>query len=183
MKLRNRGSKNKVENSTSSTNCSSRGHKTILLKADTGADVNLMNLGTFNSLFADRRILQLTPIRIENYENTGVKLLGKFQAFLSWKDKVFKQLLYVTDCDKSPNLLSRDAYYTLGVLKPCYTVEKELGFSSSSTDSTHSQVTPIHTTEVGKSFLHCKNEGNLEKVTNSSTNVSSQGNSFKELHC
>ena len=75
----------------------------------------------------------------------------------------------VTDWDKSPNLLSRDACYTLGVLKPCYTVEKELGFSSSSTDSTHTQVTPIHSTQVGKSFLHCKNEGSTEKVTNSST--------------
>ena len=30
----------------------------------------------------------------------------------------------MTDCDRSPNLLSRDACYTLGVLKPCYTVER-----------------------------------------------------------
>ena len=35
-----------------------------------------------------------------------------------------KQLFYVTDCDRSLNLLSRDACYTLGVLKPCYTVER-----------------------------------------------------------
>ena len=145
-----------MENSTCSTDHSSRGHKTILLKADTGANVNLMNIGTFDSLFADRRILQLTPIRMENYGNTGVKVLGKFHTFLSWKDKIFKQLFYVTDCDKSPNLLSRDACYTFGVLKPCYTVDKELGFSSSSTDSTHSQVTPIHTTQVEKSFLHSR---------------------------
>ena len=33
-------------------------------------------------------------------------------------------VFYVTDCDRSPNLLSRDACYTLGVLKPCYTVER-----------------------------------------------------------
>ena len=32
----------------------------------------------------------------------------------------------------------------LGVLKPCYTVEKQLGISENSTDSTQSQVTPIH---------------------------------------
>ena len=36
----------------------------------------------------------------------------------------YKQLFYVTDCDRSPNLLSKDACYTLGVLKPCYTVER-----------------------------------------------------------
>ena len=47
-----------------------------------------------------------------------------FHAFLRWKEKVYQQLFYVTDCDRSPNLLSRDACYTLGVLKPCYTVEE-----------------------------------------------------------
>ena len=180
VKLRNRGCRNTMENST---NCSNRGHKTILLKADTGADVNLMNIQTFDSLFPDRRILQLTPIRMENYGNTGVQVLGKFHAFLRWKGQVFKQLFYVTDCDKSPNLLSRDACYTLGVLKPCYTVEKKLGLSSSSTDPTYSQATPIHSTQVGKSFLHCKNEGNMEKVTNSSTKCYiSKRISFRELH-
>ena len=46
-----------------------------------------------------------------------------FHAFLRWKDRVYRQFFYVTDCDRSPNLLSRDACYTLGVLKPCYTVE------------------------------------------------------------
>ena len=49
---------------------------------------------------------------MENYGNTGVKVLGKFHAFLRWKDQVFKQLFYITDADKSPNLLSRDACYT-----------------------------------------------------------------------
>ena len=68
-----------------------------------------------------RGVLQLTPIRMENYGNTAVKVLGMFHAFLRWKDKVYKQLFYVTDCDRSPNLLSRDACYTLGVVKPCYT--------------------------------------------------------------
>ena len=51
------GSRNKMENSTDSTGCSKP--LTILLKADTGADVNLMNNVTFDSLF-DRSVLQLT---------------------------------------------------------------------------------------------------------------------------
>ena len=69
-------------------------------------------------------MLKHTPIKMENYGNTAVKVLGMFHAFLRWKDKVYRQLFYVTDCDRSPNLLSRDACYILGVLKPCYTVEK-----------------------------------------------------------
>ena len=140
MTLRGR---NKMENSTDST-----GHtnsSTMLLKADTGADVNLMNRQTFDELFGKAKdVLQPTPIRMENYGNTAVKVLRMFHAFLRWKDKVYKQLFYITDCDRPPNLLSRDACYTLGVLKPCYTVEH----STASTDSTLSQATPIHASNM-----------------------------------
>ena len=79
----------------------------VLLKADTGADVNLMNRKTFDQLF-DSKVLKPTPIRMENYGNLTVKVLGMFHAFLRWKDRVYRQLFYVTDCDRSPNLLSRE---------------------------------------------------------------------------
>ena len=93
--------------------------QTVLLKADPGADVNLMNRQTFDQLFGKAKdVLQPTPIGMENYGNTAVKVLGMFHVFLRWKDEVYKQLFYVTDCDRSPNLLSRDAFYILGVLKP-----------------------------------------------------------------
>ena len=98
----------------------------VLLKADTGADVNLINRKTFDQLF-DSKVLKPTPIRMENYGNSTVRVLGMFHAFLRWKERVYKQLFYVTDCDRSPNLLSRDACYILGVLKPCYTVERTPG--------------------------------------------------------
>ena len=121
--------RNRMENSTGSTGCTKC--STVLLEADTGADVNLMNRQTFNQLFGEAKdMLQLTPIRMENYGNTAVKVLGMFHAFLRWKGKVYKQLFYVTDCDRSPNLLSRDACYTLGVLKPCYTVENSTKVST-----------------------------------------------------
>ena len=159
--------RNKMENSTDSTGCAKC--STMLLKADTGADVNLMNKQTFDQLFGDNSLLQLTPIRMENYGNSAVKVLGMFHAFLRWKDKVYKQLFYVTNCDQSPNLLSRDACYTLGVLKPCYTVEKVLAVSKTSTNSAQSQVTPIHASKVGNSFLHHKMKGSMEKLSNNST--------------
>ena len=169
--LRSRGSRegwNKLENSTDSTvhsKCS-----TVLLKTDTGADVNLMNKQIFNQLFGKAKdLLQLTPIRMENYGNSAVKVLGMFHAFLRWKDNVYRQLFYVTNCDGSPNLLSRDACYTLGVLKPCYPVEKQLGISENSTHSAQSQATPIHAskcdTEVGNSFLHQRMKGTVKKKT------------------
>ena len=146
-----------MENSTKSTTCSTQ---SVLLKADTGSDVNLMNRKTFDQLFGQAKgVLQPTPIRMENYGNTAVKVLGMFHAFLRWKDKVYKQLFYMTDCDRSPNLLSRDACYTLGVLKPCYTVEN----STDSTDSTHA---PNKSDLVLKSFLHQKMKESERKLSN-----------------
>ena len=75
--------------------------------------------------------------------------------------------------DSSCNLLSRDACYTLGVLKPCYTVEKQLGINENSTHSTQPQVTPIHSSKlsskVGNSFLHQEMKGTVRKLSNNST--------------
>ena len=170
--------RNKMEYSTGSTGCSNC--STVLLKADTGADVNLMNRKTFDQLFGHaKEVLQLTPIRMENYGNTVVKVLGMFHEFLRWKDKVYKQLFYVTDCDRSPNLLSRDACYTLGVLKPCYTVEN----STDSTDSTHAS---NKDDLAAKSFLHQKMKESERKLSNCSNKWSIsenqlQGNPFKDI--
>ena len=79
-------------------------------------------------------------------------MLGMFHVFLRWKGKVYKQLFYITDCDRSPNLLSRDACYTLGVLKPCYTVE--------------------NSTKREHSFLHQKMNGPEKKLSDNSTKCS-----------
>ena len=164
-----RGSREEWNNMENSTKSTAHSTQSVLLKADTGADVNLMNRKTFSQLFGEARgVLQPTPIRMENYGNTAVKVLGMFHAFLRRKDKVYKQLFYVTDCDRSPNLLSRDACYTLGVLKPCYTVEN----STNSTDSTVSSMKHSHASDksdlAAKSFLHQKMSGSEEKLSNNS---------------
>ena len=84
------------------------------MKADTGADVNRMNSNTFDNLFHDRTVLELTTLRMEAYENnTAVTVLGKFHAFLRWKGHIYRQLFYVTNANASLNLLSRDGCYTL----------------------------------------------------------------------
>ena len=158
MTFRGRASRdgwNNMENSANTTHSP----QTVLLKTDTGADVNLMNRETFDQLFGQAKgVLQLTPIRMENYGNTAVKVLGRFRAFLRWKDRVYKQLFYITDCDRSPNLLSRK---TLGVLKPFYNVEN----STASTDSTHAS---NKDDLVAKSFLHQKMKESERKLSNCS---------------
>ena len=133
----------------------------VLIKADTWADVNLMNSKTFESSF-DRKHLQFTPLRMEAYVNhSGVEVLGKFHAFFRWKGKVYRQLFYVTNVNNSLNLLSKDACYTLGVIKPCYPVEAD---SSCSLFQGIPQVTPTqHSKHLEKTKMqgecdsHCKN--------------------------
>ena len=136
---------------------------TVLLKADMGADVNLMNSNTFDKLIKDRTVLELTSLRMEAYgNNTAVTVLGKFHAFLRWKGCVYRQLFYVTNANTSPNLLSQDGCYTLGVLKPCYSVET----TNSSKFQGNTQVTPTQPTthldqsqKHDNSSLHLHNEG------------------------
>ena len=82
-----------------------------------------MNRKTFDQLF-DSKVLRPTPIRMEELWKFDSESVGNVPCFSQMKDRVYKQLFYVTDCDRSPNLLSRDACHTLGVLKPCYTVER-----------------------------------------------------------
>ena len=143
---------------------------TVLLKADTGADINLMNRKAFNQLFGGaKEVLKPTPIKMENYGNTAVKVLGMFHAFLRWKNKVYKQLLYVIDCDRSPNLLSRDACYILAVLKPCYTVE-----NTSSPTVNASKKGDV----AAKSFHHQKMNGSEEKLSNNSNKWSINKSQF-----
>ena len=142
---------------------------TVLLKSDTGADINLMNSKTFNQLFGEaKEVIKPTPIKMENYGNTAVKVLGMFHAFLRWKDKVYRQLFYMIDCDRYPDLLSRDAYYILGVLKPCYTVKKTTT-KKTTTVKTNSTVNAYTKGDVmAKSFHHQKMNGSEEKLSNDS---------------
>ena len=135
----------------------------------------MMNRKTFNQLFGQAKgVPQPTPIRMENYGNTAVKVLGMFHAFLMWKDRVYKQLFYMTGCDRSPNLLSRDACYTLGVLKPCFSVEN----STTSTESTHAS---NKDDLASASFLHQKMKESERKLSNCSKWSISKAN-FKVVH-
>ena len=54
---------------------------TILLKVDTGADVNLPNSTTFDRVIGDRSILQPSTLEMENYSSSRIEVLGKFSAF------------------------------------------------------------------------------------------------------
>ena len=140
---------------------------TVLLKADMGADVNLLNSTTFDRIIGDRSVLQPTSLKMEAYGNhSSIQVLGKFHAFLRWKGNIYRQLFFITTANASPNLLSRDGYYTLGVLKPCYSVETSK--SSSAQPTTNLEQHQMH----GESFLHWSDEGTGEEKLSNSTQQS-----------
>ena len=69
--------------------------KNVELQADTGADLNLMNEYTFNELFPDEHYDPNSGI-VESYGKMTVPVIGNFDAYLSWKVKVYKQNFKVT---------------------------------------------------------------------------------------
>ena len=137
---------------------------TVLLKADTGADVNLLNSTTFDRIIGDRSILQPSLLKMEaNGNHSSIQVLGKFHAFLIWKGKIYRQLFFITTDNASPNLLFRDGCYMLGVLKLCYSVETSK--RSSAQPTTDLEQHQMH----GKSFLHWTGEGTGEEKLFNST--------------
>ena len=155
---------------------------TVLLKADTGADINLLNSNTFDRIIGNRSILQPSTYKMEAYGSSTVPVLGKFYAFLRWKGKIYRQLFYVTTANTSPNLLSKDGCYTLGVLKTGYLVETSKTSKSFNTQPT----TNLEQHQIqGRSFQHWSDEGTGEEKQSNSTKWSLykdhlQGNSLKK---
>ena len=150
--------RNSVESSINNGKC-----PTVLLKADTSADVNLMNSRTLDTLFnRDRTILQASSLRMEAYGNSVVEILGKFHVFLRWKGRVYRQLFYVTSAYNSPNLLLRDGCYTLSVIKPCYSMELTGNSSKFQGNPEAAPTQPTVASEKAKlhvgSSVHCENE-------------------------
>ena len=91
--------------------------KKVTLKLDTGADVNVFNWTTFRKLFPDMA-LQLSTVILENFDKTMVKLMGTFKCFLQWKGKIYRIQAEVMDSEDTPNVLSRETTFLMGILKP-----------------------------------------------------------------
>ena len=71
----------------------------LTLQADTGADMNAINKKTFIELFPDVELEESTQI-LQNFDKRLIKPIG------------------------SPNLLSRETTFLMGILKKCLSVEK-----------------------------------------------------------
>ena len=82
----------------------------VLLKVDTGSSINCISLGTFQRLFPNKQ-LNRPMLLLEKYGNSPVSIIGRFTAFIRWKEKVFHEEFHVRNANSSPNLLSRNACF------------------------------------------------------------------------
>ena len=93
----------------------------IILQADTGADMNAINKKTFTELFPDVELEESTHI-LQNFDKRLIKPIGSFRCFLRWKGHKYRVKFEVMGIE-TPNLLSRETTFLMGILKKCLSVE------------------------------------------------------------
>ena len=94
----------------------------LTLQADTGADVNAIDKETFNEVFPDVELEESTYV-LQNFDKSLIKPIGSFRCFLRWKSHKYRVKFEVMGID-TPNLLSRETTFLMGILKKCLSVEK-----------------------------------------------------------
>ena len=96
----------------------------LVVRVDTGADVNCMNEKTFKKLFPKVK-LSVCPHEIQNSGNsvTDISILGQFCTYLQFREEKYLNTFFVTNANDCPNLLSHGATLRMGVLLPNYLEE------------------------------------------------------------
>ena len=94
----------------------------LTLQADTGADANAINKKTFSEVFPDVELEESTYM-LQNFDKRLIKPIGSFRCFLRWKGHKYRVKFEVMGID-TPNLLSRETTFLMGILKKCLSVEK-----------------------------------------------------------
>ena len=94
----------------------------LTLQADTGADMNAINKKTFIELFPDVELEESTHI-LQNFDKRLIKPIGSFRCFLRWKGRKYRVKFEVMGIE-TPNLLSRETTFLMGIVKKCLSVEK-----------------------------------------------------------
>ena len=91
----------------------------IMVRVDTGTDVNCMNEKTFNEIFPEVQ-LYVYPHEIQNFRNsvTDISILGQFYTYLEFRGEKYLNTFIVTDANDCPNFLSHGATFRMGVLLP-----------------------------------------------------------------
>ena len=89
----------------------------IVVRVDTGTDVNCMNEKTFNEIFPEVQ-LSVCPYKIQNFRNSvvDISILGQFRTYLEFRGEKYLNTFVVTNANDCPNLLSYGANFRIGYL-------------------------------------------------------------------
>ena len=96
----------------------------LVVRVDTGADVNCMNEKTFRRLFPKMK-LSVCPYEIQNFGNSiaDISILGQFRTYLQFSGEKYLTTFIVTNANNCPNLLSHGVTFRMGALLPNYPEE------------------------------------------------------------
>ena len=96
----------------------------LVVRVDTGADVNCMNEKTFKELFSEVE-LSVCPHEIQNFGNSiaDISILGQFCTYLEFRGEKYLNTFIVTNANDCANLLSYGATFRMCVLLPNYPEE------------------------------------------------------------
>ena len=96
----------------------------IVVRVDTGTNVNCMNEKTFNELFPEVQ-LSVCSHGIQSFRNSiaYISILGQFCTYLEFRGEKYLNTFIVTNVNDCPNLLSYGATFRMGVLLPNYPEE------------------------------------------------------------
>ena len=93
----------------------------IVVRVDTGGDVNCMSERTFNEIFPEVQ-LSVCLHEIQNFGNSvaDISILEQFHTYLEFRGEKYQNTFIVTDANDCPNLLSHGGTFRIGVLIPNY---------------------------------------------------------------
>ena len=96
----------------------------LVVRVDTGADVNCMNEKMFNEPFPEMK-LSVCLHEMQNFGNSvaDISILGQFRTCLQFRGEKYLNIFIVTNANNCPNLLSYGATFRMGVLLPNYSEE------------------------------------------------------------
>ena len=96
----------------------------LIVRVDTGTDVNCMNKKTFKKLFPKVK-LSVCPHEIQSFGNStaDISTLGQFCTYTQFRGEKYLTTFIVTNANDCPNLLSHGATFRMGLLLPNYMEE------------------------------------------------------------
>ena len=152
----------------------------LVVRVDTGADVNCMNKKTFRRLFPKVK-LSVCPYEIQNFGNSiaDISILGQFCTYLQFRGEKYLNTFIVTNANDCPNLLSHGATFRMGVLLPNYPEENvvkgenvpnfKFGTSAGTSTGTSSNVFQILQDLWLKQYQETSSDSSKSRMSETST--------------